>query len=106
MTTRPRSSHQAKPAVDSRAFSLFVHDPRKRETIKERLSLVGNPAVTDDWYKLPNTEEVIDFLAFARTEGRFAKRFDTHGRPSEAILAAQADRLKYWRRLQEMAGLR
>ena len=101
-----RSSHQAKLAVDSRAFPLFVYDPRKGEKIKERLSLVGNPAVTDDWYKVPKSGEVIDFLAFARTEGRFAKQFDQNGRPSEALLAAQADRLQNWRRLQELAGLR
>ena len=101
-----RSSHQAKLAVDSRAFPLFVYDPRRGEKIKERLSLVGNPAVTDDWYKVPKTGEVIDFLAFARTEGRFAKQFDQNGRPSEALLAAQADRRQNWRRLQELAGLR
>jgi len=101
-----RSSHQAKLAVDSRAFPLFVYDPRRGEKIKERLSLVGNPAVTDDWYKVPKTGEVIDFLAFARTEGRFAKQFDKDGRPSEALLAAQADRRQNWRRLQELAGMR
>ena len=101
-----RSSHQAKLAVDSRAFPLFVYDPRRGEKIKERLSLVGNPAVTDDWYKVPKTGEVIDFLAFARTEGRFAKQFDHNGRPSDTLLAAQADRRQNWRRLQELAGMR
>jgi pyruvate/2-oxoacid:ferredoxin oxidoreductase beta subunit/NAD-dependent dihydropyrimidine dehydrogenase PreA subunit len=101
-----RSSHQAKLAVDSRAFPLFVYDPRRGEKIKERLSLIGNPAVTDDWYKVPKTGEVIDFLAFARTEGRFAKQFDKDGRPSEALLVAQADRRQNWRRLQELAGMR
>ena len=62
--------------------------------------------MTEDWYKVPKTGEVIDFLAFARTEGRFAKQFDDNGRPSEALLAAQADRRQNWRRLQELAGMR
>jgi len=101
-----RSSCQAKLAVDSRAFPLFVHDPRKGERIKERLSLAGNPAIGEDWYKLPHTGEVVDFVAFARTEGRFVKQFDAEGRPSDTLRDAQAERLQYWRRLQELAGVR
>ncbi|PWB82213.1 MAG: thiamine pyrophosphate-binding protein, partial [Candidatus Methylomirabilota bacterium] len=100
-----RSSCQAKLAVDSRAFPLFVHDPRKGERIKERLSLAGNPAMGEDWYRLPHTGEVVDFVAFARTEGRFAKQFDAEGRPSDTLLNAQVERLQYWRRLQELAGV-
>jgi pyruvate ferredoxin oxidoreductase beta subunit len=100
------SYHQAKLAVDSRAFPLFIYDPRKGETFKERLSLQGNPAVKEDWYKNPKTGEVIDFIYFARTEGRFAKNFDADGNPNEALLAAQADRLANWHRLQELAGIR
>lgn len=100
-----RSSCQAKLAVDSRAFPLFMYDPRKGERIKERLSLAGNPAVGEDWYRLPHTGEVIDFLTFARTEGRFTKQFDTEGHPSETLRYAQAERLQYWRRLQELAGV-
>ncbi len=101
-----RSSHQAKLAVDSRAFPLFMYDPRKGERIKERLSLAGNPSVGEDWYRVSHTGEVIDFLAFARTEGRFAKQFDPEGRPSETLRYAQAERLANWRRLQELAGVR
>jgi pyruvate/2-oxoacid:ferredoxin oxidoreductase beta subunit len=101
-----RSSCQAKLAVDSRAFPLFVYDPRKGERIKERLSLAGNPAIGDDWYRLPHTGEAVDFVAFARTEGRFAKQFDPEGRPSDTLRDAQAERLQYWRRLQELAGVR
>ncbi|MDD5558176.1 thiamine pyrophosphate-dependent enzyme [Candidatus Methylomirabilis sp.] len=101
-----RSSHQAKLAVDSRAFPLFMYDPRKGERIKERLSLAGNPAMGEDWYRLPHTGEVIDFLTFARTEGRFAKQFDTEGRPSDILRYTQTERLQYWRRLQELAGVR
>jgi pyruvate ferredoxin oxidoreductase beta subunit len=101
-----RASQQARLAVDSRAFPLFVHDPRKGPTTRERLSLQGNPDPKEDWAKMPGTGEVVDFITFARSEGRFARQFDAHGRPSAALLAAQADRLANWRRLQELAGLR
>ncbi|MFZ1057657.1 MAG: thiamine pyrophosphate-dependent enzyme [Candidatus Rokuibacteriota bacterium] len=100
-----RAARQAKLAVDSRAFPLFIHDPRKGETIRERLSLQGNPDPKEDWARHPKTGEVIDFITFARTEGRFARQFDGAGRPSSALVAAQADRLANWRRLQELAGL-
>jgi pyruvate/2-oxoacid:ferredoxin oxidoreductase beta subunit/Pyruvate/2-oxoacid:ferredoxin oxidoreductase delta subunit len=100
------SRHQAKLAVESRAFPVFVYDPRKGETIRERLSLQGNPAQKEDWYTVPKTGEVIDFVTFARSEGRFAKQFDRDGNPSETLLRARADRLANWRLLQEMAGLR
>jgi pyruvate/2-oxoacid:ferredoxin oxidoreductase beta subunit/NAD-dependent dihydropyrimidine dehydrogenase PreA subunit len=96
---------QAKLAVDSRAFPLLVYDPRAGERLEERLSLQGNPARKEDWYVTPKGE-VIDFIYFARTEGRFAKHFDPDGRPSAALLAAQEDRLRNWRLLQELAGLR
>lgn len=98
--------HQAKLAVESRAFPVFVYDPRKGETIKERLSLQGNPAAKEDWYVVPKTGEKIDFVSFARTEGRFAKQFDKEGNPSEVLLRSQADRLANWHMLQEMAGIR
>lgn len=98
--------HQAKLAAESRAFPLFVYDPRNGDTIRERLSLQGNPAVKEDWYVVPKTGERIDFITFARSEGRFAKQFDREGNPSETLLRAQADRLANWHLLQEMAGLR
>lgn len=98
--------HQAKLAVESRAFPVFVYDPRKGESIKERLSLQGNPAAKEDWYVVPKTGEKIDFVSFARTEGRFAKQFDKEGNPSEVLLRSQADRLANWHMLQEMAGIR
>ncbi len=62
------STRQAKLAVESRAFPLFVYDPRKGPSIAERLSLTGNPAVKEDWAKEPDGTP-IDFLAFARTRG-------------------------------------
>jgi pyruvate ferredoxin oxidoreductase beta subunit len=98
--------YQSKLAVDSRAFPMFVYDPRKGDTIKERLSLKGNPAADEDWYTIKKTGETIDFLTFARSEGRFAKQFDKEGNPSETLLAAKADRLSNWHMLQEMAGVR
>ncbi|MFV1980552.1 MAG: thiamine pyrophosphate-dependent enzyme [Rhodothermia bacterium] len=99
------SRHQAKLAVESRAFPAFIYDPRKGDTIRQRLSLQGNPAREKDWYTIPKTGETVDFISFARTEGRFAKNFDSDGNPSETLHAAQADRLTNWHMLQEMAGL-
>ena len=69
------------------------------------LSPASNPEIKEDWYTTPETDEVIDFTYFARTEGRFAKQFDKDGNPSEAILASNEDRLKNWRLLQELAGV-
>jgi pyruvate/2-oxoacid:ferredoxin oxidoreductase beta subunit/Pyruvate/2-oxoacid:ferredoxin oxidoreductase delta subunit len=96
------SSAQAKLAVTSRAFPLFVYDPRKGPTIAERLSLQGNPAPRDDWFTAPDGS-VVDFLAFARTEGRFAQHFAADGAPTAEITATQEERLANWRTLQEMA---
>ena len=100
------AEHQAKLACNSRAFPIFIYDPRKGSTMRERISLVGNPAVKQDWYTHPKTKEQIDFTYFARSEGRFAKHFDQDGNPSADLLAAQEDRLDNWRLLQELAGVR
>jgi pyruvate ferredoxin oxidoreductase beta subunit len=99
------SNAQAKLAVESRAFPLFTYDPRRGATIAERLSLTGNPAVKEDWSKLPDGTPV-DFLTFARTEGRFAAHFGKDGTPTPEIEATQEDRLQNWRWLQELAGVR
>ena len=99
------STAQAKLAVESRAFPLFTYDPRRGATTAERLSLQGNPAVREDWAKAPDGTPV-DFLAFARTEGRFAPHFAADGTPTGEIVATQADRLAAWRTLQELAGQR
>ena len=58
----------------------------------------------EDWLTAPDGSTV-DFLAFARTEGRFAPHFagDT---PSAAIEATRDDRLANWHLLQELAGIR
>jgi pyruvate ferredoxin oxidoreductase beta subunit len=100
------ASEQARLAVDTRAFPLLIYDPRKGNTIKERLSLQGNPAVKDDWFTNPKTNEEVSFIDFARSEGRFAKHFDKDGNPSETLLWAKQERLENWHLLQELAGLR
>jgi pyruvate/2-oxoacid:ferredoxin oxidoreductase beta subunit/Pyruvate/2-oxoacid:ferredoxin oxidoreductase delta subunit len=96
---------QAKLAVESRAFPLFTYDPRRGESIAERLSLQGNPALRDDWAKAPDGTE-IDFLTFARTEGRFAGHFGADPAGTPEIRATRDDRLANWRGLQELAGIR
>jgi pyruvate ferredoxin oxidoreductase beta subunit len=97
------ATRQARLAVESRAFPLFTYDPRRGDTIAERLSLQGNPATKEDWAAAPDGTPV-DFLAFARTEGRFAAHFGGE-EPTPEILGTQADRLANWRQLQELAGL-
>jgi pyruvate/2-oxoacid:ferredoxin oxidoreductase beta subunit/ferredoxin len=99
------ATRQAKLAVESRAFPLLSYDPRRGESIAERLSLQGNPALKADWATLPGGETV-DFLSFARTEGRFAGHFASDGAPTPEILATRDDRLANWRGLQELAGIR
>jgi pyruvate/2-oxoacid:ferredoxin oxidoreductase beta subunit len=101
-----RAFAQAKLAVDSRTFPLLTYDPRNGDRLRERLSLQGNPSMKQDWFTNAKTGEPLDFVSFARTEGRFARHFDAEGRPDESLLLAQDDRLANWRRLQELAGLR
>ncbi len=100
------ATDQARLAVDTRAFPLLIHDPRKGDTIAERLSLQGNPALKNDWWINSKTNEQVDFIDFARSEGRFSKQFDREGNPSETLLRANEDRLDNWHVLQELAGLR
>ena len=99
------AADQARLAVDTRAFPLLIFDPSKGERIKQRLSLVGNPSVKEDWYKNPKTGETIDFIDFCRSEGRFGKHFDKEGNPSETLLRSKKDRVDNWRVLQELAGI-
>jgi pyruvate/2-oxoacid:ferredoxin oxidoreductase beta subunit len=99
------ATRQAKLAVESRAFPLFTYDPRRGASMQERLSLQGNPALREDWAKAPDGTP-IDFLAFARTEGRFAQHFGQDGSASAEIQVTLADRLANWHLLQELAGQR
>lgn len=96
------ANRQAKLAVDSRAFPLFTYDPRRGDSIAERLSLQGNPALQQDWAALPDGTPV-DFLTFARSEGRFAPHFAPDGTSSVEIQATKQDRLANWRTLQALA---
>jgi pyruvate-ferredoxin/flavodoxin oxidoreductase len=100
------SAAQCKLVVESRTFPMYIYDPRKGDTIEERLDLKGNPAIKQDWYQNPKTGDQIDFVYFARTEGRFRKHFGKDGEPTEALMTGQADRLANWHVLQELAGLR
>src|SRR5829696_10420010 len=84
------ADRQARLAVDSRAFPLFTYDPRRGSTIASRLSLRGNPQLRDDWSTLPDGT-VFDFVAFARTEGRFARHFAKDGSVSPELAASAAD---------------
>ncbi|HEY4957290.1 MAG TPA: hypothetical protein VII31_05695, partial [Caldimonas sp.] len=77
---------------------------RRGDSLAERLSLQGNPALREDWYRQPDGN-LLDFLAFARTEGRFAPHFAADGTPSVEIQATEADRLANWHTFQEMAGV-
>jgi pyruvate/2-oxoacid:ferredoxin oxidoreductase beta subunit/Pyruvate/2-oxoacid:ferredoxin oxidoreductase delta subunit len=99
------SHRQSKLAVDTRAFPLFTYDPRRGPSMAERLSLQGNPAPKDDWATGPDGTPV-DFLTFARSEGRFAQHFGPDGTPSAEMLATREDRLANWHILQELAGTR
>ncbi|HEY2146511.1 MAG TPA: hypothetical protein VGH32_01155, partial [Pirellulales bacterium] len=99
------ATDQARLAVDTRAFPLLIYDPRKGDTIRRRLSLQGNPAVSEDWWTNPKSGQQVDFIDFARSEGRFAKHFDKEGNPSPTLLYAKQDRLENWHSLQELAGV-
>ena len=46
----------------------------------------------------------IDFVTFARTEGRFAPHFAADGTATSEIAATRDERLANWRTLQELAG--
>lgn len=100
------AGEQARLAVDTRAFPLLIYDPRTGDTIKKRLSLQGNPAMKDDWWINPKTNEQVDFIDFCRSEGRFSKHFDKDGNPSQLLIDATQERLENWHVLQELAGLR
>ena len=89
-----------------RAASRCSSTIRARARASASADLVGNPNVKEDWYVNPKTGEQIDFVYFARTEGRFAKQFDKEGKPSATLLSAQQDRLENWRLLQDLAGIK
>ncbi len=80
------SNTRSRLAVESRMSPLFVHDPRKGETLAERFSLDGNPDVDKTW--TTSTLEYVDDegqlqlmttpltpAEFALGEVRFKKNF-------------------------------
>jgi pyruvate-ferredoxin/flavodoxin oxidoreductase len=89
-------SRRAILAVESRMYPLFVHDPRRGDTLAERFSLDGNPEIGSDW--ITKTLDYIDDAGnarlleipytaadFALQEGRFSKHF----RPIESDIAGE-----------------
>jgi pyruvate-ferredoxin/flavodoxin oxidoreductase len=79
------SHHQAKLAVESRAYPLFRYDPDGGLTVGECLDLDGNPNPDRDWpvtkiqYVEKGREKEMElsttFVDFAVTEARFRKHF-------------------------------
>ncbi len=77
--------HQAKLAVESRAYPVFKYNPENGKTAAECFDLDGNPAIDQLWptYKLKYLENGIEkhmelamtFADFAITEARFRKHF-------------------------------
>ena len=92
-------------SVDMCTFPLLIYDPRKGDKIAQRLSLQGNPSEKQNFYIEPKTNEVYDFIRFARTEGRFAKHFDKDGNPSGTLLKARQERFDDRHTLQELTGM-
>lgn len=78
-------AHQAKLAMESRAYPIFRYNPDKGKTPQEAFDLQGNPAMDQLWptYELkyieggrPKTMTVaMTFADFAITEARFRKHF-------------------------------
>lgn len=78
-------AHQAKLAVESRAYPVFKYNPDMGKTAQEAFDLDGNPAIDQLWptyqlkYKENGREKTMEvamtFADFAITEGRFRKHF-------------------------------
>lgn len=78
-------AHQAKLAVESRAYPIFKYNPDNGVTIEENFDLSGNPSMDQLWptYQLKymengrekSMEVAMTFADFAITEARFRKHF-------------------------------
>ncbi len=78
-------THQAKLAVESRAYPIFKYDPGKGPEIAQTLDISGNPGLDSIWpgYRLKYIENgreksmelPMTFADFALTEARFRKHF-------------------------------
>ena len=79
------SAHQARLAVESRAYPVFRYDPDAGKTPAECFDLEGNPALDQNWptYQLKymsghrekEMEVPLTFADFAITEARFRKHY-------------------------------
>lgn len=77
--------HQAKLAMESRAYPIFKYNPDNGIKVHEALDLSGNPAIKELWptYELKYEENglkksmkvAMTFADFAITEARFRKHF-------------------------------
>jgi pyruvate-ferredoxin/flavodoxin oxidoreductase len=89
-------SRRAILAVESRLSPVFVHDPRRGNTLAERFSLEGNPEVDRDW--ITTSLHYVDdggnarlleipftVADFALHEGRFKKHFHPLADAGEAV---------------------
>jgi len=102
------SYERSNVALASRAWPIFIYDPKKGPRFQDRWDLKGNPSPKRDWHRKKNEDgewEDIKFRHFAMGEGRFRKQFDKEGNPSDTILLAEDDRISFWNRLQDMAGV-
>jgi pyruvate-ferredoxin/flavodoxin oxidoreductase len=78
-------THQAKLAVESRAYPIFKYNPDKGVEVAEIFDISGNPAIDNIWpsYQLKYIENgrrksmelPMTFADFALTETRFRKHF-------------------------------
>ena len=78
-------AHQAKLAVESRAYPVFKYNPEKGVRTEDAFDLSGNPAIDTIWptYRLKYLENdrektmelPMTFADFALTEARFRKHF-------------------------------
>jgi pyruvate-ferredoxin/flavodoxin oxidoreductase len=89
-------ARQAILAVESRMSPVFVHDPRRGDTLAERFSLDGNPEIGQDWIMTtldyvddegaPQLKEIpLTPADFASGEGRFKKHFKPAVDSSELV---------------------
>jgi pyruvate/2-oxoacid:ferredoxin oxidoreductase beta subunit len=101
-----RAATEARLAVQSRAFPIYLYDPRAGKHVRERLDIRANPSLKSDWVLDPKSLEPVDFIAYARTQGRFTAHFNDRGAADTFLKRAQQDCLLNWRRLQELSGLR
>jgi pyruvate-ferredoxin/flavodoxin oxidoreductase len=80
------AAHQAKLALESRAFSLIQYDPEAGPSLSDRLTLDGNPSPDETWptYELTyldddgaeqSLELPLTIADWAATEARFKKHF-------------------------------